>query len=603
MLGSNFKRSVWGLGLIGFAWICLLGHAAEISTTRIKATDAQFGTMSSARADIVQANISSATIEHLNFSTISGTLTGIGSFASINSTAYVSAYASLNAAVTAIGSTPTRLVIDEATTVTSNLVIPTTIELDIPRQGSISHSTYTITFSGHYIAARHQAFSGTGLVSGLALAYPSQFGTISAVADSNAAIQKAINAAQKTIIDQDMGVSSPLELDNGKAFEIAAGYTLSALSDFSGDAILDAPAGTLLSDMQDVVISGAGVLNGASYADRGIYFRQGRQSKILGLSITGCNLSGIVVGDPAATYASYEITTSGVTVRNTSGVTNDPSSIGVYYDNATDSVIDNVVVVGYRTGLRNDGGSIVYRAAHPWTLTTYGPMVYGIYVAGGHTRLESCYADSPTNAGDALITDVYGYFIDAYNAHLIGCSGYLNSIAATDNIATGIYFNKSGPYSTVIGGHFSGSSSYKWKALIGGYYTTATNILAVTSDGNYYANGADNRLQNTSLTVLDDGTFNLITGTSGVTQTGYFVANGRGRFGYDGDASRVRIDDASTDKPIAFYSNDVESLRLDDEGIVYLNAPVFENNSSAVAAGKAVGRVYRNAKGDLKIVR
>lgn len=79
-------------------------------------------------------------------------------------TVNITDYASLNAAVTSIGSTPTRLFINTATTVTGSLTIPSTLELEITKAGSINQGTYTITINGPFSAGQYQVFTGTGAI-------------------------------------------------------------------------------------------------------------------------------------------------------------------------------------------------------------------------------------------------------------------------------------------------------------------------------------------------------------------------------------------------------------------------------------------------------
>jgi hypothetical protein len=70
-------------------------------------------------------------------------------------------YASINAAVTAIGATQTTLVVSNAQTLTANLTIPSTLTLKILKGGSIvKASTYTLTVNGNFEADLYQVFSG-----------------------------------------------------------------------------------------------------------------------------------------------------------------------------------------------------------------------------------------------------------------------------------------------------------------------------------------------------------------------------------------------------------------------------------------------------------
>ncbi len=70
-------------------------------------------------------------------------------------------YTSISAAVTAIGATVGTLVVPNAQTLTANLIIPSTLNLYIPKGGSIAKaSTYTVTINGPFEAGLYQVFTG-----------------------------------------------------------------------------------------------------------------------------------------------------------------------------------------------------------------------------------------------------------------------------------------------------------------------------------------------------------------------------------------------------------------------------------------------------------
>lgn len=73
----------------------------------------------------------------------------------------VRSYASINAAVTAIGSTHTTLVVANVQTLTASLTIPSTLSLEVLNGGSIvKASTYILTIKGPFEAGLYQVFSG-----------------------------------------------------------------------------------------------------------------------------------------------------------------------------------------------------------------------------------------------------------------------------------------------------------------------------------------------------------------------------------------------------------------------------------------------------------
>jgi hypothetical protein len=111
-------------------------------------------------------------------------------------------YASINAAVAAIGATPAILLTGTTAakrTLTGNLTIPATLALR-PSPGCpiIAAGAYTLTIDGPFEVGPYQVFSGFTAV-GLSLApriYPQWFGALGdGVADDTAAIQAAADAA------------------------------------------------------------------------------------------------------------------------------------------------------------------------------------------------------------------------------------------------------------------------------------------------------------------------------------------------------------------------------------------------------------------------
>lgn len=74
----------------------------------------------------------------------------------------VSEYASLTAAVAAIGSTKTDLLINSATTCTANTVVPATIRIRQTVSGTINQGAYTLTLNGS--ASLSGQITGTGAV-------------------------------------------------------------------------------------------------------------------------------------------------------------------------------------------------------------------------------------------------------------------------------------------------------------------------------------------------------------------------------------------------------------------------------------------------------
>ena len=101
-------------------------------------------------------------------------------------------YASLNAAVTAIGSNPATLTIKTANySMTGPVTVPATLAINIVYPGSINQGSYTLTINSPF-SASGQAFTGSGAVTGLQESRPELFG---AKGDGSTDDTSAINSA------------------------------------------------------------------------------------------------------------------------------------------------------------------------------------------------------------------------------------------------------------------------------------------------------------------------------------------------------------------------------------------------------------------------
>lgn len=132
-------------------------------------------------------------------------------------------YSTLAAALTAIGSTPARLNISSAVTLTANATLPATLELNFLRGGSLALAGFTLTVNGTLRAGDWQVFTGSGSVS-LSASSVSRvnarwFGvTGDGTTDDAAAAQKAHDAMQSRMI---------LVFPGGLTYKMVGNLTLS----------------------------------------------------------------------------------------------------------------------------------------------------------------------------------------------------------------------------------------------------------------------------------------------------------------------------------------------------------------------------------------
>lgn len=144
----------------------------------------------------------------------------------INGKVDSSKYASLNAAITAIGSTPTVLEITTANfPLTGNATVPSTLVLKPTYPGSVNQGAYTLTINSPFEAGAYQVFTGSGAVSGLKEARPEWWG------NDAAAVESAIAASSLLLIDSD------IVLD--RAVSAPSGLKIKATATITGDGTFD----------------------------------------------------------------------------------------------------------------------------------------------------------------------------------------------------------------------------------------------------------------------------------------------------------------------------------------------------------------------------
>lgn len=179
-------------------------------------------------------------------------------------------------AITAIGSAPTTLAYGTNQTLSSNTAIPATLEL-LPLNGAvISHSAYTISYSGD--TSRWpigQVFDGTGAVTiGSGTAYPQWFGAKGdGITGDSAAINKALIAAYTVKLHHgNYLINAPLvtrdfnaiEADTGVGYAPSPSSAVATLTKgFNGDMFAALGKGAII---RGLYLNG----KGATYTGRGI---------------------------------------------------------------------------------------------------------------------------------------------------------------------------------------------------------------------------------------------------------------------------------------------------------------------------------------------
>ena len=125
-------------------------------------------------------------------------------------------YGSVTAALTAIGTTPTVLVISDTEAVTSTVIAPPTVSWIVYPKGIISvASGKTLTINGQFSAGSFQAFAGTGTVTfgdgSVSEIFPAWWGALGDGLDASATVNTAaIQAAYYSFPELDAATKSPV---------------------------------------------------------------------------------------------------------------------------------------------------------------------------------------------------------------------------------------------------------------------------------------------------------------------------------------------------------------------------------------------------------
>jgi hypothetical protein len=280
-------------------------------------------------------------------------------------------------------------------------------------------------------------------------------------------------------------ISSTITLLSNDKIIIKPTAVLRAATGFSGSMI---EVGTNSVSASYVDISGGGTIDANGQANRGIDLIYSTFSEIYNLRIDGAIISPIRVGGSGATGASYEVNINHVHSMNMQ-VQNNTSSIGVYYQNATDCYLGNCVIVGYRKGIEvgSNSYSIELNKVHVWGRTVHGAMIRGFSLFGT-TIMTQCNADTPFDV-IGLGGDLYGFYISGNTMSSllrVFSNNDIGSDVQVDGRIVPYYFTgNSESYITMSKVH-GGSAARRFKSFDGGNTTDNFIINKITGPSANY---------------------------------------------------------------------------------------------------------------------
>lgn len=307
---------------------------------------------------------------------------------------------------------------------------------------------------------------------------PDDFGGKSGTAVLWAMDEAMARGMPLTLTDGDYTLPQTMVLTSGANLEIRGKARLMpAAVAFAGADLIQ--IGTTAQIASEVSIRGQGGIECSRLVNRAINVVWGNFGEIALRNILGAAINGIKIGDAAAAGSSYEMNTHGVRIFNTD-LQNDPASVGIYYDRATDCFLSRATVVGYRKGVRTDSDcySIDMDKVHPWGRPAHGAMTHAFEILGGSSTLEACYADTPYDL-IGVGGDLYGFYFDGFGNMLTNSRVFMNTTypgtdISTDNRVVCCQLNRE-LYMAISNFYAAGGTAgtKRFKSLLGGLLTTS----------------------------------------------------------------------------------------------------------------------------------
>lgn len=280
-------------------------------------------------------------------------------------------------------------------------------------------------------------------------------------------------------------VSRTVELPTLISLQLDPGACIRALPGFSGDAVLRKQRGVIGVHNWNGRISG-GMIDGGRQKVIGIHVPGACRLDISDIEIVDCLSKGIYVGSTEKTWG-YEVNVHSVRCAIDLETAHAPGSIGLHYEQITDSNVCQMVIIGYETGVASESASNEFCQVHVWSVTAHGPLKRNFLCNGWGDSYIQCYADAPFDNGN----ECYGFFVNKPFNRFMNCRVYSNSYTF-DKTVIGFMLAPQGTHGTYMGNLFTAGEDRKIKAAYAGNLEAAT-IIGNAYDPNVVA-GRENRI-------------------------------------------------------------------------------------------------------------
>lgn len=283
------------------------------------------------------------------------------------------------------------------------------------------------------------------------------------------------------------GVKDTIELPVSVSLQLDAGAAIKALPDFKGESVLREAQGELGVHHWHGRITG-GMIDGGRQNVIGIHVPGACRLDIADIEIVDCLQKGIYIGLPAAEKTwGYEVNVRAVRCAIDLKTRHAEGSIGLHYEQITDSYVSHVVIIGYETGVASESSANDFSQVHVWSVTAQGPLKRNFFCNGWGDSYNQCYADAPFDEGNAC----YGFLVNRPFNRFTNCRVYCNNYTF-DNTVVGFQLTASGTHGSYLNNLFTAGKEKRIKAAFAG------NLEAATMIGNVYdpnvGGGRENRI-------------------------------------------------------------------------------------------------------------
>lgn len=417
-------------------------------------------------------------------------------------------YASINAAVTAIGATPATLLVTDAQTLAASLTVPATCTLKILQGGSIVKAgAFTLTINGNFEAGLYQVFSGfaTGNVTfgkGVTdVARPEWWGfaQTAAAAVNSVALQAAIDSNAPAV-----------QMPNG-SFDFDTGITLDRAIWFRGSGSCEAAPGGGTAGVSTTKLNYTGVGNAITLVGSGAEGKENVNMSDFSLWGTALAGYGIIIG---STTFVLKCMFKNIHVRAFTKV----GVAGILVSKCLESTFENVYSQANYDGIVLNGTITTCTFINCWSRTN---LRYGWYIVSANTcAFYQCLAESNDASGirfyssAASSLNFYGWF-SSNNCRTTGDAPLYFSGSGVVGACTEIHFF-GGYIEEAIAGVILASIDMNYANAISFYdmqvssITTLAIVTANTTNVIFYTTDPDGAQYTHSITGNTTGQMRIV---------------------------------------------------------------------------------------------